>query len=1234
METLVGRFKKLLKPKKRKLPSFIEVDVDPKKYWNVLEDIGEGAFGAVKKVSRKDNPKLIAAYKCTEIEDGEEVEDLAIEVEILLSCKNEHVVGILAAYYHSNCLSVMLEYCAGGAVDNIMIELEKPLTEKQIAPIIRQVVQGLVFLHSKYVIHRDLKAGNILLTSDGIAKIADFGVSTVLSNPDDGSNTFIGTPHWMSPEVIRCETMTNIPYNSKTDIWSLGITCIEMAQKEPPYHDLSAERVRLRILRSANPPNLDRPDSIGSIFRDFISRCLVINAQERCSASDLINHPFIANATDRKDVKVLLLEMNADICEEPVFEPEPIELEPAFQRSGSCRGSVSSGGTSLWSKPEDSLNTSEEYDKVPDNDQTPMAEKPPVASKKKRVAPAPPPFVSESAPGDENKKDLKHFVSEVRENGLGDQNKFIKKEAVPPQGHLSPSRKEAMEILDDLNVMLDENYQQSPSGSRSSSRSSLNSPRRKSDKFTRPRLADSKPSHSSTDSLSNSNKRNQFEDSGLASTESGSTIVKCVTPTQSIREMARMYSLPNSKTPSPRLQRGSSFSSRSAKSDGTSHSANQPVRLQVNYDDDMEETKAVEKNVVKPRPRETSYSSDGSQSRNSVVADIPQGLLADHARDDAERIKEKRRKEDAALFGDQQTHVSDLAATFVTKVTEVPKVNNKPVLRQEVLRRQEQLEHRPLSEQLLPPPPVAAKPPRPVSESDKAKLPPQSFNYFNNDETKRLPKQLSEPEAPPEPPVDYEETPKASFQPRHASIPNDNGTPKIWSQRGHHLQKHNSVTVNGKENAEPRQKENLVRRTPSRQTATKKTRTYVVDGVQMTSTTVHEFNTKLQFEEKKEQEREYLRMQREEARQRAAQEKKSATLQEHQERQFIQEKYNLEKTYLGDIEMISKTQKKTMEDLERVHEDEIKALAKNLKSDQEKKIRIFKEQVAKENKALKQETDLIPKPQRKDIFRFKKEQMDKIHGERELMFLDQLDREHESVIDQIRSAHRDKVAVTERQFLEHKHKIEQSMLSAVWELEERQLKDRQNLNQQQFKELYSLQRSQMKARHQKEIECLRRNIQEKEDRLMRELSTNRKNRPKSLRSESKARIRMFKESLHIDYPQQPEKWDHLLAEFEEREKQRVKATIEEYEQKCKLRMDALIEENHQSLKEIESNHNDKRILLCENEQQVLAESEQHFQKLLNEARAKRPVKKAELERKFKDELEKQMKFYNISVPIS
>lgn len=116
----------------------------------------------------------------------------------------------------------------------------------------------------------------------------------MFNSADEGSNTFIGTPHWMSPEVIRCETMTNLLYNCKADIWSLGITCIQLAQKEPPFHELSAERVRLKILRCSKPPTLDNPNFYSPAFCDFISRCLVINPDERCSAADLLTVSFFS----------------------------------------------------------------------------------------------------------------------------------------------------------------------------------------------------------------------------------------------------------------------------------------------------------------------------------------------------------------------------------------------------------------------------------------------------------------------------------------------------------------------------------------------------------------------------------------------------------------------------------------------------------------------------------------------------------------------------------------------------------------------------------------------------------------------------------------------------------------------------------------------------------------------------------------------------------------------------
>uniref|UniRef100_A0A7E4VX49 Protein kinase domain-containing protein n=1 Tax=Panagrellus redivivus TaxID=6233 RepID=A0A7E4VX49_PANRE len=1237
MDSIVGRFRKLFTNKKQRLPAFIEVDVDLTKYWNILEDIGEGSFGSVKKVSRKDDPRQIAAFKCTEIQEDEEVEDLAIEVEILLACKHENVVGIIAAYYYENCLSVMLEYCAGGAVDQIMLELDKGLTENQTATVIRQVTNGLVFLHSKYVIHRDLKAGNILLTADGTAKIADFGVSTMLNGPDEGSNTFIGTPHWMSPEIVRCETMPNLLYNTKADIWALGITCIQLAEKEPPYHELSAERVRLKILRSSKPPTLERPAAFSPMFRDFINQCCMINAEDRCTAADLMTHPFISKATDKKPIVVLLLEMSADFLEEPVFE----------NSSGSCAASVcSSDGTSLWSRPESSsLNTSGENEKQTsfDHEATPVPDL--MQSKKKRAAPAPPPQEVVSKPPTAAPQRPQE-PSEPEEVAPRPVQSFVSQPTTPSKqpddnaimGHLSPSGAEAMQILDDLDIALDKNDHRSINGSRSSSLGSTTSGQRNQDRTARARLESAAPHHSSTDSVSQVRQRFEAQFAEVRNTENGSTIVECGTiPTHTIRDAAR-YSRPTSVA-SSQSRKSSVSSNRSTARENVTNQGHQPVLLRVNADDDSDHQSS---RVASIRERIVSGSSEGSHGRNSVAADIPQGLvakhreiaqkeqLAVHARDEAQRIKEQRRIDDAALFGDQQTPVSDLAATFTTKLSATSSLDsshsNRNNSRQEVLRKSEQLEHRSLS--------VAS------AESQSSGRPEivqperstyQPYNYFVEEATRNSTSTRTSVEEapPPEPPVDYDETPKAPNQPLRLNDAEAPTTPRAVKTR------RQGDKVNGKENNDPKpSKENLVRRTPSRQTATKKTRTFTVDGIQMTSTTMHVLDAKQNHEFRREQEREYLRMQREEARQRTLHEKKSAALQENQERSFMHEKMNMEKSFQSDIDLIAKTQKKKIEDLERAQEEELRQLAKRLKVDQERQIRIFRDQLNREQKLLKQEADLLPKPQRKEVYKLRKEQLDKIHSDRELQFLDKLDQDHEICLEQLRSAHREKMAMTERQCLEHKHQIESSSMSALWELEERQLTERYNLNQLQLKELYLLQRSQMIGRHQKEQECIRNTIKEEEARLNQDLNNSRKELPKTLRAQSKIRYKMFKESLSIDYSDRPEMWDRLLAEFDAKEKERVKNTIAEYEKKCRRRLDNLVAQNQQFLKDLEQIHAEKRSMLCENEQQMLAECEEQFQQLLNENRASRPARKTELERRFAEESERQLKFYNIIGPQS
>ncbi|GFX19501.1 hypothetical protein TNCV_2074101 [Trichonephila clavipes] len=216
---------------------------------------------------------------------------------------------------------MMIEFCEGGAVDSIMIDLEKPLTEPQIRYICHEMCKGLDFLHSKKVIHRDLKAGNVLLTLEAGVKLADFGVSAKNNDTLQKRDSFIGTPYWMAPEVVMCETFRDNLYDYKADIWSLGITLIEFAQMEPPNHELSPMRVLLKIQKS-DPPTLDQPSKWSKEFSMFLGKCLVKDPQSRPSASELLRHPFIVNATERKPLFELIVEYKAEVFEEVMEEAD------------------------------------------------------------------------------------------------------------------------------------------------------------------------------------------------------------------------------------------------------------------------------------------------------------------------------------------------------------------------------------------------------------------------------------------------------------------------------------------------------------------------------------------------------------------------------------------------------------------------------------------------------------------------------------------------------------------------------------------------------------------------------------------------------------------------------------------------------------------------------------------------------------------------------------------------
>jgi serine/threonine protein kinase len=267
-----------------KLNDYLTTKEDPEETFQILEKLGQGTYGSVFKVLHRQSGKIVAAKILSAQSD---LESLKKEIQMLKDCDSPYIIGYYGSYVKNNSVWIILEYCDSGSVQDIMRVTGKTFSEEEIASIIQMILKGLVFIHEKKKIHRDIKAGNILLNHDGYAKIADFGVSAQLMNSFSKKTSRIGSPYWMSPEVIaRSE------YDFSTDIWSLGITCIEMAEGEPPYADIKPLRAMMLIV--SNPPKgLSKPHLWSNEFNSFVRSCLNIHSHHRPSAKDLLKHPFI-----------------------------------------------------------------------------------------------------------------------------------------------------------------------------------------------------------------------------------------------------------------------------------------------------------------------------------------------------------------------------------------------------------------------------------------------------------------------------------------------------------------------------------------------------------------------------------------------------------------------------------------------------------------------------------------------------------------------------------------------------------------------------------------------------------------------------------------------------------------------------------------------------------------------------------------------------------------------------
>jgi len=265
-----------------------ELNGNPDDLFTFIGKIGEGSYGSVYKAIHKRTSEIVS-IKVVPIED--DYNDIIKEINFMKSIICPQVVRFYGSFVKEDIeLWIVMEYCAAGSVSDIMHLRKKTLTEEQIAVIIKSTLQGLVYMHSHMKIHRDIKAGNILLNAKGEAKLADFGVSGQLSDSTAKRNTVIGTPYWMAPEVIQ-----ENGYGVSADIWSLGITCIEMAQGHPPYNNIHPMRA-IFVIPARPPPTLEHPEKFSEAFNKFIALCLVKKPEERMSASELLDTEFIKNA--------------------------------------------------------------------------------------------------------------------------------------------------------------------------------------------------------------------------------------------------------------------------------------------------------------------------------------------------------------------------------------------------------------------------------------------------------------------------------------------------------------------------------------------------------------------------------------------------------------------------------------------------------------------------------------------------------------------------------------------------------------------------------------------------------------------------------------------------------------------------------------------------------------------------------------------------------------------------